>query len=615
MTRRKLVKRLLTLIALTVLPILVVQVVVTLMTDKSVRQTAAKSQLALAKHAAGEIALYTRGIVETLRSSTQTKGFLAFDRGRQSFVLEKLLRDFPMFSEFAVINNVGKEILKLSRFKEISVADLENISGTGKFKTAILSKNYTSRVYFSKETKMPALTFAVPILEEAKVLGVLSAEVDLGYINRVFSNFEVKVGKTGYVYVVDNQGVLISHPNLSLVKEGKSLLHLPPVEKVIKGEPCDGLEPKDRYTDEEGRKVLAVGTNLKEFGWSVLAVQPIEEAYLLSQRMKTRTFIYILYGILTSIIVAVIFSQRIVNPIRKFLRGAEAIGQGNLEYKIDLKTNDELEDLSKAFNQMTESLKASKEKLEEYAKTLEQKVEERTEELRETHQRVLRAEKKAVIGEMAAAIAHELRNSLTGIKVASFYLSRKIAPEKPEIAKNLKAIEVETDQINKAINNVLYLSQPVTLTLIPTNLNTIIEKVILLSESLTLLQDIKVIKNFDPNLGEVMVDPERFKHVIMNLILNSCQAMPEGGIITITTIRESKFVEIRVEDTGCGIPEEGIESIFKTFFTTRARGLGIGLTVVQSVIEEHQGKINVESQVGKGTTVRIILPIKSDIAT
>jgi|GEM_PF-4366257 len=609
-SRKKLVKKILTLFILTALPILIIQITVAIMTDKCVRETAAKSQLAVAKHAAGEIALYTRSLLETLRSSTQTRGFLAFDSERQKFILEKLLRDFPMFTEFAVINRNGKEVLKLSRFREISPADLEDISGTEKFKTTISGKNYTSPVYFSKETKMPVVNFAVPILEEAKMLGCLSVEFDLRDLNRVFSNFGVKVGETGYVYVVDSKGVLLSHPNLSLLKEGKSLLHLRPVEKVLKGEPCDGFDPKDRYIDEEGRKVLATGTALKEFGWGVLTAQPVKEAYLLSQRIKTRTFIYVLYGVVIAIVIATYFSYRIVNPVRKFLKGTEVIGKGDLEHKIEVKTNDELEDLADAFNQMTEGLKESKEKIEEYARTLEEKVEERTKELREKHEQLIRVEKKAVIGEMATSIAHELRNSLAGLTVASFYLGKKIAPDKPEIAKNLKAIEVEIDQINKAISNVLYLSQPVELTLRPANPNRIIEEVISLSQSLTILEKIKVTKNFDPNLGEISVDPERLKQTIMNLVLNSCQAMPEGGEIAITTRKiDERNIEIKFADTGCGIPEGNLKKIFNPFFTTQSRGLGIGLTVAQSIIEEHKGKIEVESKVGEGTTFRIILPI------
>jgi len=610
MTRKKLVKKLLILFSLTVLPVLIIQITVTIMTDRCVRNMAASSQLAAVKHAAGEICLYTRSLMDLLRSSTQTKGFLAFDRDRQRFVLEKLLRDFPMFTELVVSNIKGKETLKLSRFREIATADLQDISDTEKFRTGISGKDYISTVYFSKETKMPAVTFTVPIREEAKVRGVLSAEVDLRDINRVFSNFGIRVGETGYVYVVDNKGVLVSHPNLSLVEQGKNLIHFYPVEKVIKGEPCDGLDAKDRYIDEEGKKMLATGTMLKEFGWAVLAAQPVEEAYFLSQRTKTRTFAYILYGFLTAVVVAVYFSHRVVNPIRKFLKGTEVIGKGNLEHEIDVRTDDELEDLADAFNRMTKSLKESKEKIEEYARTLEEKVEERTKELRETHERLMHAEKMAVIGEMAASIAHELRNSLAGLKVASFYLSRKIAPEKPEIAKNLRAIEVETEQINKAISNILYFSEPVKLAPKPTNLHTIFEEVISISESLTILQNIKVVKNFDPTLGEILVDPERLKQVIMNLTLNSCQAMPQGGEITITTKKINKReVEIKFADTGCGIREENLKKIFSPFFTTHARGLGIGLSVVKSIIEEHKGRIEVESKVGKGTIFIIKLPI------
>jgi len=292
------------------------------------------------------------------------------------------------------------------------------------------------------------------------------------------------------------------------------------------------------------------------------------------------------FALLAAFAFAFYNSWRVTKPIGQLHQGAEIIGSGNLEHKIFLKTKNEIGDLADAFNKMTEDLKKAREEL-------------------------VRKERLAAIGEMSASIAHELKNSLTGIKVTSFYLSKKILPEKPELIKNLKAIEMEVERGTRTVSNILYFSRPVKPNLKPINLNNLIEEVISQEkELLASMENVELSKNLDSTLPLVTLDPERFKQVIINLIRNSSEAMSKGGTISITTSRiNNREIEIKFSDTGCGISEENLGKIFTPFFTTKSGGIGLGLTVVQNIIKELQGKIEVESKENQGTTFRIILPI------
>ena len=248
--------------------------------------------------------------------------------------------------------------------------------------------------------------------------------------------------------------------------------------------------------------------------------------------------------------------------------------------------------------------------LKRYSEHLEELVEERTKELKETQEQVLRSERLAAIGEVAGMVGHDLRNPLTGIKTAAYYLKKKQGSRMDASEKEmLELIDNAVDNANRIINDLLDYSREIRLELAECSPKS------LLNDTLSLIQVPNRIKILDYTLNEPVIraDTSKMERVFVNLIKNAIDAMPEKGTLEIRSSRKAKTVEFVFTDTGTGISEQIMAKIFTPLFTTKAQGMGFGLAICKRVVEAHGGKITVESVVGKGTTFTITLPIEAKL--
>jgi signal transduction histidine kinase len=237
--------------------------------------------------------------------------------------------------------------------------------------------------------------------------------------------------------------------------------------------------------------------------------------------------------------------------------------------------------------------------------------------LLEAQEQLIRSEKLAAIGQLASGVGHELRNPLGAIKNAGFYIRRRIANTdlpntEPRVMEFLGIIEEEVNSANKVITDLLGFSRVAKPTVAPANIAGIIEDAL---RYIPVPENVALIKDINNNLPMVMVDGEQIKQVFLNITLNALQAMPEGGHLDIRAADKGKFVEVEFIDTGGGIPDSNKKKIFDPLFTTKAKGVGLGLSVCKTIIEHHEGAINVKSQVGEGTTFTISLPTEKVLAT
>jgi signal transduction histidine kinase len=237
--------------------------------------------------------------------------------------------------------------------------------------------------------------------------------------------------------------------------------------------------------------------------------------------------------------------------------------------------------------------------------------------LLEAQEQLIRSEKLAAIGQLASGVGHELRNPLGAIKNAGFYIRRRIANTdlpntEPRVMEFLGIIEEEVNSANKVITDLLGFSRVAKPTVAPANIAGIIEDAL---RYIPVPENVALIKDISNNLPMVMVDGEQIKQVFLNITLNALQAMPEGGHLDIRAADKGKFVEVEFIDTGGGIPDSNKKKIFDPLFTTKAKGVGLGLSVCKTIIEHHEGAINVKSQVGEGTTFTISLPTEKVLAT
>jgi len=260
--------------------------------------------------------------------------------------------------------------------------------------------------------------------------------------------------------------------------------------------------------------------------------------------------------------------------------------------------------------QLIGSLTEARRQLEAYAGQLEQKVEDRTRELKKSQQKLLKAQRLAVIGELAGMVGHDLRNPLTGIAGAAYYLEKRLSSKLDKKTKEM--LELVQDNIaysNKIINDLLDYSRELKLDLTFSDPKSILRK------SLSLVKIPKNVQVIDltEDKPRIIVDVGKMKRAFVNIIINSVDAMPRGGTLTIKAKKLDGNLKFVFSDTGVGMSKEKMKKLWTPLFTTKAKGMGFGLPICKRVIEAHGGAISVKSAHVKGTTFTITIPIKPKI--
>jgi len=260
--------------------------------------------------------------------------------------------------------------------------------------------------------------------------------------------------------------------------------------------------------------------------------------------------------------------------------------------------------------QLIESLSKARKQLEAHAEKLEQKVKERTRELKKSQEQLLKAQRLAVIGELAGMVGHDLRNPLTSINGAAYYLKKRLSSKIDGKAKEmLDLIEKNIVYSNKIINDLLDYSREIKLDLTESNPKSIVK------ESLSLVEIPKSVHVIDltENKPKIKVDTAKIKRAFVNILKNAVEAMPKGGTLAAKSRKSDGNLEFVFSDTGVGISKKTMDKLWTPLFTTKAKGMGFGLAICKRIIEAHGGSISVKSARGKGTTFNVTIPIKQKL--
>ncbi len=302
-----------------------------------------------------------------------------------------------------------------------------------------------------------------------------------------------------------------------------------------------------------------------------------------------------LIGVLISMVITIWISRRISASVNKLVDASQKLAGGNLNVKIEKMSNDEFGELAETFNFMARSLRERDEQLKEYTK-----------------RKIMESERLALIGQLAANVAHDLNNPLQGIVTYSYLLleSETCAPEERE---NVQKIVVQANRCRDIIRALLDFSRQKKPDKTLCDVNNLLTACVSLVERQALFHNIEVHLDLEENLPRVILDPSQIERVFLNLIINAAEAMEGNGQLFLSTRhdREGNCVEVEVKDTGPGISEENLEKIFDPFFTTKetGHGVGLGLAISFGIIKEHNGNISVESTPGKGATFTVSLPV------
>jgi two-component system NtrC family sensor kinase len=316
--------------------------------------------------------------------------------------------------------------------------------------------------------------------------------------------------------------------------------------------------------------------------------------------------------IILSLLLSLLLTRFVNRPIDKLLAATKTAAHGNLDQTVGIRSHDELGELSESFNNMISELKRSRDAIEEWTQTLEQRVQERTQELQQVQDQLIRAGKMAALGELAAGVAHEINNPLTGILTFSSLMLKKVDENHPW-KKDLDNIVQQTTRCRNIVRGLLDFARQRKPDKKEWDIHTLIDRTLTLIEKQAPFQNIKVVKQFGLEIPILFIDADQIQQVFMNILLNAADAMAgNSGTLTIKTDLRDGMAEVSFTDSGCGMTKEHLSKLFAPFFTTKetGKGTGLGLAISYGIIQSHSGDIVAESEVGKGSTFRIKLPIE-----
>ena len=347
----------------------------------------------------------------------------------------------------------------------------------------------------------------------------------------------------------------------------------------------------------------------------ILYVGTLEKPYLDTVDRVMLTFTVLASLCVVFLLVILYFvTTSIIKPLQGMVVATQEIAKGDLDHKVRVQSRDEIGDLAASFNQMTEKLKAANEELVVWGTTLEKKVKERTRELVEMQAHLIQSEKLAGLGKLAAGIAHEINNPLGGILIYSHLLLEESKKDTIQY-ENLKKIVKETTRCKNIVKGLLEFARPKEPEMSPTDINDVVNRALSIFERQALFQNIRIQKEYS-DLPRLIVDGAQLQQVFTNIIANAAEAMDGNGVLTIRTYLNCQTDCIKVDftDTGHGVREEDKPRLFEPFFTTKevGKGTGLGLAISYGIVQKHQGSIQVQSELGKGSTFTVVFPLKKE---
>ncbi len=593
-------------VAVVGLALLVMGVVQLTFTERENRQAVLNLQHEQATFAAARIEAYVREIERQL-------GWVRFarpggaqpDQVRIDFL--KLLRQVPAITDVAYADAGGREMVRVSRVSLDAVASRADLSGHPGMKASNAQEAWFGPVEFRQDTE-PYMTVAVSQIGGPEVI---LADVNLKFIWDVVSR--IAVGEKGGAYVVDAQGRLVAHPDIANVLRQRDLSSLPHVDAAITGAPRQATVA----TGPAGEQVLTAHARIPSLGWTVFVEQPVADALEPVYAAVTRTALLLLLGLIFGVLAGAYVARRMVRPIRAIGKGALTLAEGDLSHRIDVRTNDELQDLAQRVNHLAD-------RLQDMTGNLERKVEERT---RESASLVTEVERKSAQLELAdrhkseflASMSHELRTPLNAvIGFSEVLLERMFGELNEKQAEYLTDIHGSGRHLLALINDILDLSKieagRMDLELAQFNVPEVLQGTVSLLRERAGRGQVTLTLACDPQLGSWIADERKFRQILLNLLSNAIKFTPAGGCVQVEAMDAGRALQLSVKDNGIGISAQDREVVFEEFrqasgnHLAKAEGTGLGLALARRLVELHGGTITLASEPGQGSTFVVTLP-------
>ncbi|MBI4351578.1 MAG: HAMP domain-containing protein [Elusimicrobia bacterium] len=572
-----------------------------------------RDQESLAVGFADTVSSYIVNFRNVLTDAAHLEDFASMNVPKQRELVSHIMQLHAAFLEISVINAAGVETVRLGRFEHES--KMRDFSGDALFAKVMRAGEFVGGLE-KYQGKYPAITMGAQIVNPAtnQPAGAILAKMSLTALSSLL--------KTGFpetthtqAAVIDSSGFLIAHSNDKEIYKPDAKLPDDVLRILLQNDAKTG---GGELILESGERVLGAFAEVSDLGWVVYIQRSVSVAYSASDDMLKRTWRMMLIVTVFVLFLGYAVSLVITQPISALREAAIKLGEGDFDYLPDLSMpNDEIGELAHTFMQMSESLKvktaeimSAKDELERLNRSLENRVEARTRELKSAQDELIKKERLAAIGQMASVVGHEIRNPLAVINNSIYFIKTKTnaqASPEPKVVKHIAIIESEIRQANGIIDEILGFARTRELNPKLVHLNSYLED---LTMSFPVPPHIELVKSFAPENPTVNIDTDEMAQALRNLIKNGIEVMPERGKVYVRSeMADAGTVRIDVEDTGQGIPKETLEKIFAPFFTTKARGTGLGLAVVKKVADRHKGRIEATSVVGQGTCFRLFIPV------
>jgi signal transduction histidine kinase len=435
------------------------------------------------------------------------------------------------------------------------------------------------------EDMLPTSVFAIHLTRLNQPAGWLAGEFSLEEMWRMVD--QIRIGDHGFAMVVAPGGELIAHGDpdkKALVAQTRNMSghRLFAAARARQ----DAAPVSQEYVDEDGRSSLGVAARIAQLGWTVIVEQPTREAYASATELQRQLVVAISIALLGMITVGYLFGRTLINPILALKRATHDVAAGLLGARVDIRTGDEFSDLGDAFNAMADRLVHLQDE-------------------------VKRQERQAMFGRVAAGLVHDLSHPIQNIGNSTRLLLRDdVDAESKDMFR--VTIERELQTLKRFMDDLRHVVKPKPIERFAMDVNGSVAEIVESMRGEGDRNGVTVDAQYAP--GPLVIEGDRFAlgRVYRNLITNAIQATEPGGRVTIVTGRAGDQVEIKVSDTGSGIPPERISAIFDDFVTTKRRGLGLGLAISKRIVEQLDGTIAVQSEVGRGTAFTLRFPARDD---
>jgi len=547
-----------------------------------------QDELVMARNIVAQVDEVLNKAKQTVEALARHPAIVSMDRSQQREALTLVTKVTELIDGILILDMNGR--VRVTDRAEPNTGDLLPVEPHKHFVQPVERRRVAqfSDIFTSRSGEL-VVAINAPILHEGALAGVLSGVILLK--NHSMGGIEgIRIGKSGYAYLVDSLGNVIIHPQRTKLLENFSAN--PAVQQLLKKR-----EGVIEFVNQEDVPIVAAFAPIEQTGWGVVVRQPTAETYAYANQILFFLSLVFFISLVAAASIGIYLAHKIAKPVTTLVQGVKKVTAGDMETQIPITGQDEIGQLASAFNEMTQKLKHH---LDEIQKSHERVL--------ETQKQLAQSEKLAAIGQLAAGLAHEINNPLNIISGFNELL-REQTPENDPRRANLEEIYRETGRCQKQVAELLHFAKPKDPERAPTDIGKLVEGTLNLMQSQAKALGIEIENRADSELPLLQVDADQIKQALLNLLINACQAMPEGGRLSVRSGRINRHVAIRIEDTGKGISKSDMDNIFNPFFTTKEEGTGLGLPLSYALVERHGGKIQVHSEEGHGSVFTVLLPI------